>query len=215
MFTKHFVDQVEDALSPFANKGPKYINDYPAEVFLPAKVLKSIYASTRDADSYEALCGRFIVSPKDCEHIATLHRHIRRYTLALEWVEKGLQLEETRDWRNETSYSLSRMRQEFLAKTGHKEEALEHAWSEYKKCPSLLGYAELMKLAPQKDRKGWHEKTLEEARKATLDEYIRICMKTKELDVLSQHIDSVGDEELENISSSQVFFVLYASGSFC
>ena len=200
LFAEHFQEQIERALEPIKNEERRNIDDYPAEAFLPVKALKSIYLTKQDLKSYQALCERFVLSPKDCENIAALHQEKRRYGQALAWVDKGLAAEKTRRWGNEAAYALSEMRRELLAKTGRKKEAFNHVWNEFKRHPSLFGYTELTKLAPEKDRRAWHEKAIDAARKTSLEAFIEICVKTKEIDALSRHIDSIKDDQLEDIT---------------
>jgi len=90
LFCKHYQARFAKAYAPFQDQGPKYIYDYPSEVYLPARVLKKIYMAKKDITSYLALCERIAISPKDCENIATLYKDKRRFAEALEWIEKGL-----------------------------------------------------------------------------------------------------------------------------
>ncbi|MBW1910523.1 MAG: hypothetical protein JRJ11_13445, partial [Deltaproteobacteria bacterium] len=109
-------------------------------------------------------------------------------------------LEKEREWGNQSSYALTGIRQELLNKLGRREDALESAWSEFKKYPSKYGYDRLRKYIPKKDISHWREKAIHEAKKTSLSAFIEICTETKEWDVLSEHIVAIEYEKLEKIS---------------
>lgn len=200
LFRKHFQDQFENAFVPYTSEAPKFIYDYPADVYRNVDILKKIYIVKKDIQSYLTLCEKTVASPKDCENIAMLYKEKRHFADALVWVEKGLTLEKKRKWGNQSSYGLTSVRQELLDKLGRREDAFESAWSEFKKYPSVYGYEELMKYIPKQDFKQWHEKALLEAKKTSLSALIEICSKTKEWDILSERIVSVEHDKLEQMS---------------
>lgn len=86
-----------------------------------------------------------------------------------------------------------------LGKVGRKEDALKAAWSEFIGYPGIYSYEDLMKYIPKKDFRKWHEKALRQAQKGNLSGFIEICVKTKEVELLSRRIDSAQHEELEQI----------------
>ncbi len=200
LFRSHFRNLFEKAFAPFKCEAPRRIYDYPAEVCLSARVLKSIYIAKRDVPSYVALCEMMTVSPKDCEEVGNMHKTRRRFAEALEWVERGLSLEHERHWGNESSNSLAFIRRELLEKVGRKEEAFQVAWEQFEKHPCEYAYADLMKHVAGEDREHWHDKAMEAAKRTSLSGYIEICAKTKEWDALVRHVDSVTREELESVS---------------
>ena len=57
-----------------------------------------------------------------------------------------------------------------------------------------------MKYVEKKDIDSWHNKAIEEAKKAPLDSTIELFIKTGELGVLTDRILAVKPEELKNIS---------------
>lgn len=200
LFCKHFQTRFAEAYAPFQDQAPKYIYDYPPEVYMPVRVLKAIYIAKQDIKSYLALGEKIATSPKDCENIATLYKAKGRFADALEWTEKGLALEKNRQWHNQSSFGLEGMRRELLGKVGRKEDALKAAWSEFERSPGIYFYEDLMKYIPKKDFRTWHEKALQQAKKGNLSGFIEICVKTKERELLSSRIDSAKHEELEQIS---------------
>ncbi len=200
LFRQHFQDRFEKAFGPFESKEPKHIYDYPAEVYKNANILKDIYVVKKDVKGYLALCEKLRTTPKDCEHIASLQKAKRQYDDALAWAEKGLKLENEREWGNQSSYELTGIRQELLNKLGRREDALESAWSEFKRYPSKYAYDRLREYTPKKDLHHWCEKAIHEAKKTSLSAFIEICTGTKKWDILSEHIVVVEPEKLEKIS---------------
>jgi len=200
LFRQHFQDRFEEAFRPFGSGKTKYIYDYPANVYMNANILKDIFVVKKDVKAYLALCEKVGTTPKDCEHIASLQKVKRHYDDALAWVEKGLKLEKEREWGNQSSYALTGIRQELFNKLGRREDALESAWSEFKKYPSQYGYDRLRKYIPKKDISHWREKAIHEAKKTSLSAFIEICTETKEWDVLSEHIVAIEYKKLEKIS---------------
>ena len=199
LFRQHFQDRFEEAFAPFKHKETRYIYDYPADVYLSANTLKDIYVSKKDVKAYLALCEKVGITPKDCEHIASLQKAKRHYEDALTWAEKGLKLEKEREWRNQSSYQLTGIRQALLSKLGRREDALESAWTEFMKYPSEYDYNQLRKYIPKEDFRHWHEKAIQEAKKTSLSAFIEICTATKEWGILSEHILDVGHDRLEKI----------------
>jgi len=200
LFKQHFQDRFEEAFAPFESKDTRYIYDYPADVYLNANTLKDIFIVKKDVRSYLALCEKVGITPKDCEHIASLQKAKRKYEKALTWAEKGLKLEKEREWGNQSSYQLTGIRQELLNKLGRREDALESAWAEFIEYPSDIGYDRLRKYIPKADFRHWHEKAIQEAKKSSLSAFIEICTATKEWEILSEHILDVEHDELEKIS---------------
>lgn len=151
LFRKHFEDHLESAFAPFKGQELKCIHDYPSDVYRPADALKAIYIARKDIRSYLALCEKTIASPKDCENIAKLYKMKRRFADALAWIEKGLALEDQRQWGNESSSALMHIKCELLSRLGRKEDAIRIAWSEFQRYPSIYSYEELMKCTPSKE----------------------------------------------------------------
>ncbi len=200
LFRKHFQDQFNAAFAPLRAQEPKCIYDYPAAVHQAAAVLKALHVAKKDAKSYQALCDVTLAAPKDCENIATLLKAKRRFADALVCVQKGLALEEERRWGNQSSHALTGLRQELLCKVGRREDALEAAWSDFRACPCVYGYADVMKYVPKKESQHWHQKALRVARRSSLDAFIEICVKTNEWDLLAERIVSASHGALEGLS---------------
>jgi len=200
LFRQHFQGRFEEAFAPFEHKETRYIYDYPADVYLNANTLKDIYIVKKDVKAYLGLCEKVGITPKDCEHIASLQKTKRHFEDALAWADRGLKLEREREWGNESSYELTGIRQELLNKLGRREDALESAWAEFIEYPSKMGYDRLRKYIPKEDSRQWHEKAIHEAKKRSLSAFIKICTATKEWGILSEHILDVESDQLEEIS---------------
>jgi len=150
--------------------------------------------------AYLALCERTGTTPKDCENIANIYKVKRKYQDALNWVEKGLKLEKKERWGNQSGFGLTGLQQDLLNNLGRREDAFDIAWLEFKKHPSKISYEKLMKFVDAKDVKLWHQKALEKAKDTSLSGFIDICVKTKEWDKLADHISSIDNERLEELS---------------
>ena len=57
-----------------------------------------------------------------------------------------------------------------------------------------------MKYISKKDRKHWHNRAIEEVKKASLPKTLELCTKTKEWEILAECIDACRHEDLESIS---------------
>ncbi|MCF6284568.1 MAG: hypothetical protein L3K26_05205 [Candidatus Hydrogenedentes bacterium] len=200
LFQGHFQKQLDTALAPFKDEVSKPLLDYPSEAVLSARTLKAIHLARKDLRAYLALCESFSLSPRDCEKIAALYKGNRKYGDALEWVERGFSLAQEREWKNESSRLLESMKQELLRKVGRTDEALQSVWTQFEKHPSVYGYSDLLKYAPKKERAHWHAKAMEAARQNSLSEFIEICVKTKEWEALSEHLDSIERTTLEALT---------------
>ena len=172
----------------------------PYDVRQNADILKLIYVAKKDVESYLALCEKVGTTPRDCENIANIYIKKRRSQDALIWVDKGLSLEKADTWPNESGRDLSTLKRELLNDLGQKGDALESAWSEFKAYPSEFSYDELMKYVSKKDRKHWHNRAIEEVKKASLPGTIELCTKTQEWEILAECIDACKHEDLESIS---------------
>ena len=178
----------------------KRIFDYPMEVRKNISILKVIYVELKDTNAYLALCEKTGTTPNDCENIANIYKVKGNYQEALNWVEKGLELEENGKWGNQSSSGLTGLKQDLLNKLGRREEAFSLAWAEFIEHPSKFSYEGLMKFVDTKDVKLWHQKALEKAKDTSLSGFIDICVKSKEWDKLADHISSIDNEQLEELS---------------
>lgn len=199
IFENIISNRVEDALSSKKPKPDQTTNKFSYHVQYDADILKNIYISRNDLNSYFTLCDKTGMTPKDCEAIAKIYMLKKEWKEALSFVNKGLTLEKEKKWHNQSSYGLSGLKRELLSKLGYKGEALLTAWTDFKKYPSEYSYKELMKYTPKKDKKQWHDKAIIEAKEKSLPEFIELCTITKEWDILAEHILNVKHQDLESI----------------
>jgi tetratricopeptide (TPR) repeat protein len=200
LFIAHFCKLVEQAMAGLPATSAKAIFEYDNEVRLPAIVLKEIYEARKDAPGYTALCDKLGFSPLDCERLAEMEMSRQHWAKALEWVERGMGIARERDWHNEASHSLERIRPEILRKLGRKQDALASAWAGFQQDPNDLSYEELMRYVPQREKSAWRERALAEADKADLGSCISLCVKAGEWNRLAGRIQSAKPAELESLS---------------
>jgi hypothetical protein len=163
-------------------------------------ILKTIYQAQRNLKAYMELCSDANLNPADCLSIAEIHKKGRRLTEALEWVERGIDLESREPWSRMPSFGFAILRRRLLQKLGRENEALESAWADFAAAPSIFAYDELFKYVRKSERKKWREKALDAAIKARPSDFMAICTKTKEWDRLASFTLISSDIELENIS---------------
>lgn len=201
LFKTHFQNLFQKALAPYKSRPPKYIFDYPQSVYVNAQILKEIYIANKDVHSYLDLCEKIAISPKDCEDIAKIQITKRKYAEAFEIVEKGIAIESSREWHNQSSCSLSRLRQELLPKLGRKDEAIHLAWADFELHPSAYTYDNYMQYIQKAEKRKWQEKAMTfAAQNASMSDLIELCRLTNELDILTEHILSTDQEKLNDIS---------------
>jgi tetratricopeptide (TPR) repeat protein len=200
LFIGHFQDRVEKAMPNSSAVPTKAIFEYENDLRLPAIALKEIYEALIDAHAYAALCEKLGFSPRDCEHLAAMEMAKKHWTQALEWVERGIKLARSRDWKNEVSYSLERLRPELLRKLGRKEDALASAWADFRDDPNDFSYEALMRYVPKSEKSAWHDRALTAANKANLGAFIALCVKAKEWQRLAGRVRSAEPAELERLS---------------
>lgn len=200
LFAAHFQSVVEKALAKLGKKQTRPIFDYENDIRLPAMSLKHIYQAKGDTKSYAALCEQLGISPRDCEHLAEMEMAKAHWDKALTWVVKGLTLEPTRNWHNESSYSLEHLKPKILGKLGRKEEALTMAWGDFDKYPCDMSYKELMQYVPKSEKAQWHARAMETACRGDIGQFMGLCVKTKEWGRLATCILAAKHSALESVS---------------
>lgn len=163
-------------------------------------VLRTIYARQRDADRYLGIANEIGLSPKDCEVLAEIHQKRQKPEEALNWIERGLELENEKNWGNGSSWGLAEKKRELLKKLGRGEEALESAWRTFEKHPSTCSHEILMEYVPRGQKSEWHEKVLKITKGAKLSDAIGLYIKLKECDRLADLVRNVKASTLEDLS---------------
>lgn len=200
LFVRHFEGEFDKACQQRDEKKLLPIFEYPYEFRKPVMALRDIYVAKKDFKSYLSLLERYTPSPVDCKNLASIYQAKRKYAEALEWVQKGLALEKRDKWGNETAWGLKGMEQKLLHKVGRTQDALQAAWDEFRKHPSDYSYDDFMQYVSKSDRKAWHAKAMDVAKKGDLRGFMELCTKTREWERLAQRVASVKHPSLEVLS---------------
>ena len=167
---------------------------------IASAALKEVYRARGDAAAYAELAEREGLTPRDCERLAELEKAKRRWKPMLAWAEKGLELAATREWHGEGGHSLSELKTQALGRLGRKDEALAQAWQAFEESPSVFRYEDLIRLAPKAARGQWQERALARAESGHLDDFMELCVKTKEWERLASRVLASTEEALEGVS---------------
>ncbi|MFC1452665.1 DUF6880 family protein [Verrucomicrobiota bacterium] len=200
LFVKHYESLVDNGRAAIPDPKPTAIFEYENDVRLPALSLKDIYEAKGDTKSFAGLCDRTGVSPGDCERLAKMEMSKKHWKQALAWVEKGLELEPTRNWHNEGSHGLGSKKPEILAKLGRKDESLAMAWADFERHPSNHTYERFMEYVPKVAKAEWHVPAMETAAQANIDDFMDICVATAEWERLASRVLAASDGALEDLS---------------
>ncbi|EFK06316.1 conserved hypothetical protein [delta proteobacterium NaphS2] len=164
------------------------------------ETLKSIYAASRDFESYLSICDETDLLPIDCEILAGMLLSRRKPAEALKWVEKGLEIQSNNKLYRGSSYKLDTMKRDILTKLGRPEEALADAWQEFSEHPDEFTHKELLKHIPKQQRPEYHSRILEAISTAELEAAIGLLLKLKETEVLAERLRKTSSRSLESLS---------------
>jgi hypothetical protein len=164
------------------------------------EVLRTLYAAQKDVAAYVSLAEETGLTAKDCHAIATLLVSKRKPEEALSWVERGFEVDKQTPHGSMASHDLAQLKRDLLTKLGRGDDALDAAWSDYRKHPSTYTYDDLMKYVPKGQRKAWHKKAIEAAMSADLHSIMDLLLETKELDRLAELVRRTKDDDLEDMS---------------
>src|ERR1017187_1991039 len=147
-------------------------------------VLRAVYLAQRKVAAYEALAQETGLTAQDCLALATI-LVAGKPSQALEWVERGIDLDRNPPHGSAAGYDLARLQRELLARLGRGNEALDAAWAEYEKHPSKSCYADVMQFVPKGEGRVWHEKAMDAARGAELHSAMDLFVEAKEMERLA------------------------------
>jgi tetratricopeptide (TPR) repeat protein len=164
------------------------------------EILRAIYLQQQDLDAYVSFCEKSGLSAKDCLAIAEMLKARRKFDEALAWVQRGLTLNRKGPDYSGGEFDLDRMKRNLLSKLGRAGEAVDEAWSEFQKHPSIFRYEELMRFVPKAERATWHERAMNAANGGDLGSLIELWLKTKEIDRLVCRLRKTADAEIEDLS---------------
>ena len=94
-------------------------------------VLRAVYLAQRKVAAYEALAQETGLTAQDCLALATIPVS-GKPSRALEWVERGIDLDRNTPHGSAAGYDLARLQRELLARLGRGNEALDAAWASMK-----------------------------------------------------------------------------------
>ncbi len=161
--------------------------------------LKTLYEGARNAQAYMDLCGIMGTSPKDCQSIARILQSRGKLEQALEWVTRGSQAELKKEWPNQDAWDLGNIKRELLKGLGRHEDALRHAWDEFRSHPGEFSYSDLMGCVPKAERDAWHAKAMNAAERADLDSCLDLYIKTQEWSRLADRVRRAGAADLQEL----------------
>jgi len=191
-------------LSAFERAVHRHFNDEDKGSYVHRKkveILKTILKKRRDVDGYVELCKvEERLTSEDCKVLAEMSLKRRRAEEALAWVDRGLDLEKEERGRGNPAWGLGKLKRQILKKLGRNGEALNSAWDDYRRSPSIFSYDELMKFVPKRERTSWHAKAIATLDRAGLGSRIALLGKTKELDRLAQTVSKAPREEFVALS---------------
>jgi hypothetical protein len=163
-------------------------------------ILRTIYQAQRNIKAYLEICGANHLTPLDCLSIAEIQEKQGRFSEALEWLDRGIDLE-GRDPHSQTrSLDFKIFRRKLFKRLDRDKEALESAWADFVAGPSIFAYDELFKYVRKTDREKWHERAINSAAKADPSDFMSICTRTKQLDRLAKFTSTASEKSLESIS---------------
>lgn len=180
---------------------PYYDAPYPLRE--ATDTLKTLYEAARDAAAYADLCGAMGISPKDCQRIARILQRRGKLDEAMQWIEKGLQIEAHEKWPNQDAWELSRIKRDLLKGLGRHEEALQQAWDEFRDHPGEFSYGDLMGCVPAADRAVWHEKAMVASESADLNDCVDLYLKAREFSRLAARVSRANAKELQELYYSR------------
>jgi hypothetical protein len=163
-------------------------------------ILKTIYQAQRNIKAYLEICGENHLTPLDCLSIAEIQEKKGRFSEALEWIDRGINLESRAPHSQMRSLDFKILRRKLLKQLDRDKEALESAWADFAAAPSIFAYDELFKYVRKTERERWHEKAINAAAKADPSDFMSIYTKTKEWDRLAKFALTASEKNLESIS---------------
>ncbi len=164
------------------------------------EVLRTLYLAQQNVAAYVAISEQIGFSAQDCHAIATMLVARRQHEDALAWVERGLTIEKRTSFRDFAGGDLTRLRRILLSRLGRGNEALESAWTDFRKHPSRFAYEDLMMFVPKTERSAWHGKAMDALAGADLYSAIELLLGAKEMDRLAELLRRSQDGALQRVS---------------
>lgn len=166
-------------------------------------LLRAIYVAQRDTGSYLALAEETGITAKDCVAVASMFAAEQEHDRALEWVERGFELDAAEHLGSIADHDLRDLQRQLLTRLGRHGEAVQAVWADFERSPSTYAYEALMEYVPEGERPDWHAKAIEAAvGGSSLYGAVPLLVESKETAHLARLIDRCTDEDLEHGSYS-------------
>jgi tetratricopeptide (TPR) repeat protein len=165
-----------------------------------SEMLRTLYVAKKNVQAYVALAEETELTAQDTHAIATMLVARRKPEDALAWVERGIEIDDKTPHGSMAGYDLAMLKRAILAKLGRNDEALEAAWAEYRKRPGKYAYGDLMMFVSKSERSVWHEKAMDAATSAELNEAMELFLETTELARLAELVGNSSDHALQGVS---------------
>ncbi|MGH3171684.1 MAG: DUF6880 family protein [Trebonia sp.] len=167
------------------------------------RLLRAIYVAQRDTGAYLALAEEAGITAEDCVAVASMFAAEQENDRALEWAERGLELDAAEHPGSFAGHDLRDLQRVLLARLGRHDEAVRAVWADFERSPSTYAYEALMEFVPEAERPDWHAKAIEAAAGASsLHGAVPLLVESKETAHLARLIERRTDEDLEHGSSS-------------
>ncbi len=167
------------------------------------EILGALYAGQQDVGAYISLAGERGFTAQDCRVVVGMLIARGDWEESLSWADRGIEIDAATPHGSFAGHELADLRRELLQKTGRADEALESAWTQFRKSPSTYSYDELMKFVPGQDRRAWHQKAIDEAIQAA-DHFpapaMGLLVQANETGHLAGLVDSQTDGDLQRMS---------------
>jgi hypothetical protein len=166
-------------------------------------LMRAIYVAQRDTGAYLTLAEEAGVTAEDCVALATMFAAEQGNDRALEWTERGLELDAAERHGSFAGHDLRDLQRQLLTRLGRHDEAVQAAWADFERSPSTYTYESLMEFVPEAERLDWHAKAIEAAAGASsLHGAVPLLLESKETAHLARLIDHCADRDLEHGSHS-------------
>ena len=159
-----------------------------------AEILKDILAAQKNITGYLEICKETELAPKDGIAIAGIYETQQQYELALEWIEKGLDISFHMSHSSEDS-QLSSLKLRLLQTLNRNADAVAFAWQCFQQQVSVYRYEDLLKYAPEGERLHWRQQALDYAQQIDIKTIISFYVKAEAWGELAERLTSVSIQE--------------------
>lgn len=160
LFADHYLQMLDHSLKRWQSVNQEPGKCPPDHVLWPAVALSAIYDIRGDIQAYTILTQLVGLKADDCHRLASMAERQQNIELALDWIERGVELDRDASREKRLGHLLTDDQLSLLIKLGRIDEARALAWSRFRETRSITDYRELMRLAPEDQRSAWHHKAM-------------------------------------------------------